>query len=276
MSKYFEKNLKKTFKRTLNNFRPKSRKGLGMGLGKGFKNMIPQDPFVHSMSARGVKTGEKISIVKTDMSDWKWNLRFIRHGLYAGDGKFFKTKKVAEKYARKYMKLNAKGISEEMLEKFGRLDGEFSPENLTCDGELSNLQVRKKYAMLMREWRALEKEIGHKISRNEVDDWMMERYRQREKAREDEEEQHKASLHHENTMREENKLDAKRYTETEEEAMRRVNPVYFKKAEKSNTEEEFFNKLFPDYKEKGLSESTFKTFSDFYKRVKRLEKANKK
>ena len=175
MSKYFEKNLKKTFKRTLNNFRPKSRKGLGMGLGKGFKNMIPQDPFVHSMSARGVKTGEKISIVKTDMSDWKWNLRFIRHGLYAGDGKFFKTKKVAEKYARKYMKLNAKGISEEMLEKFGRLDGEFSPENLTCDGELSNLQVRKKYAMLMREWRALEKEVGHKVSRDEVEDWLIKK-----------------------------------------------------------------------------------------------------
>jgi len=32
------------------------RKNLGLGLGKGYKNLIPKDPFVHSMSARGVRT----------------------------------------------------------------------------------------------------------------------------------------------------------------------------------------------------------------------------
>jgi len=32
------------------------RKNLGFGLGKGYKNLIPKDPFVHSMSARGVRT----------------------------------------------------------------------------------------------------------------------------------------------------------------------------------------------------------------------------
>jgi hypothetical protein len=30
------------------------RKNLGLGMGKGYKNLIPHDPFVHSMSAKGV------------------------------------------------------------------------------------------------------------------------------------------------------------------------------------------------------------------------------
>jgi hypothetical protein len=33
-----------------------NRKNLGLGMGKGYKNLIPHDPFVHSMSARGVRT----------------------------------------------------------------------------------------------------------------------------------------------------------------------------------------------------------------------------
>lgn len=32
------------------------RKGLGLGLGQGFKNMMPQDPFTHSLSAKGIKS----------------------------------------------------------------------------------------------------------------------------------------------------------------------------------------------------------------------------
>jgi len=32
------------------------RRGLGVGLGKGYKNLVPRDPFVHGLSAKGVKT----------------------------------------------------------------------------------------------------------------------------------------------------------------------------------------------------------------------------
>ena len=32
------------------------RKGLGRGLGKGYKNIVPRDPYVHGLSAKGVKT----------------------------------------------------------------------------------------------------------------------------------------------------------------------------------------------------------------------------
>ena len=34
----------------------KKRKGLGKGLGKGYKNIVPRDPFIHGLSAKGVKT----------------------------------------------------------------------------------------------------------------------------------------------------------------------------------------------------------------------------
>lgn len=32
------------------------RKGMGAGLGKGYKNLVPLDPYIHSLSAKGVKT----------------------------------------------------------------------------------------------------------------------------------------------------------------------------------------------------------------------------
>ena len=41
------------------------RKGVGLGLGQGFKNMIPQDPYTHSLSAKGIKSTyniKKISV----------------------------------------------------------------------------------------------------------------------------------------------------------------------------------------------------------------------
>ena len=36
------------------------RKGLGRGLGKGYKNIVPRDPYVHGLSARGVSTQLKM------------------------------------------------------------------------------------------------------------------------------------------------------------------------------------------------------------------------
>jgi hypothetical protein len=37
------------------------RKGLGKGRGKGYKNIINQDPAVHSMSARGIKQNSQMN-----------------------------------------------------------------------------------------------------------------------------------------------------------------------------------------------------------------------
>lgn len=49
---------------------------------------------------------------------------------------------------------------------FGRLETALSPENLSCDGELSRTATTKKYRGLMREWKALEKKYKVKAEPN--------------------------------------------------------------------------------------------------------------
>jgi hypothetical protein len=51
---------------------------------------------------------------------------------------------------------------------FLNLCGELSPENLTCDGELSASQVRTRLAQIHKRWRALEAQIGRKVTEDEV------------------------------------------------------------------------------------------------------------
>jgi hypothetical protein len=56
----------------------------------------------------------------------------------------------------------------EVKEKFLDLACRLSPENLSCDGELSKSEIRRKYKKLMSEWRKLEKRIGRKVSEHTV------------------------------------------------------------------------------------------------------------
>jgi len=39
------------------------RKGMGLGLGSGYKNLVTRDPFVHSMSSRGIKQASPLVIL---------------------------------------------------------------------------------------------------------------------------------------------------------------------------------------------------------------------
>lgn len=43
------------------------------------------------------------------------------------------------------------------------LAGEFSPENLTCDGELYGAQLQEKKRVLDRKWKAMELYFGYEI-----------------------------------------------------------------------------------------------------------------
>jgi len=65
-------------------------------------------------------------------------------------------------------------FSSDIKDKFFKLVGELSPENLTCDGELSDSQVAKKYKALKREWVILEKQVGRVVSEDEVWNWYIE------------------------------------------------------------------------------------------------------
>jgi len=111
------------------------RKGLGKGMGMGYKNIVQQDPYIHSLSAKGVKTRlnakkdwKKIKLDKYDESGdiiYKNPIKdelvvsydnTLKETPYRFDiyekGKHicvhFKTEKEAIETAKKYMKLNAK------------------------------------------------------------------------------------------------------------------------------------------------------------------------
>ncbi len=58
---------------------------------------------------------------------------------------------------------------DDLMKKFRSLACRLSPENLSCDGECSRTEVRRRRAVIMREWRILEKLIGRKVSESEID-----------------------------------------------------------------------------------------------------------
>lgn len=51
---------------------------------------------------------------------------------------------------------------------FEKLAIQRSPENLSCDGELSRSAIIKRHAAIMAEWQALEKQVGRKVSLDEI------------------------------------------------------------------------------------------------------------
>jgi hypothetical protein len=61
-------------------------------------------------------------------------------------------------------------LNPKMLQYFMDLCCALSPENLHCDGEISRAEANRKYANLMRKWRAGERLVGHPVSEETV--WM--------------------------------------------------------------------------------------------------------
>jgi hypothetical protein len=53
-------------------------------------------------------------------------------------------------------------------QEFLNLTAQLSPENLTCDGELSRSQVVQKKRRLDAQWATLEKTVGRKVTEDEV------------------------------------------------------------------------------------------------------------
>lgn len=55
-----------------------------------------------------------------------------------------------------------------ILRQFQHLVLQLSPENLSCDGELSRRQIQSRHAAIIREWKALEKQVGRRVSLDEI------------------------------------------------------------------------------------------------------------
>ena len=56
----------------------------------------------------------------------------------------------------------------EIMRWFGRLTSELSPENLSCDGELSRSAVAKKLSGLKQVWKYLEAKLGRSMTEAQV------------------------------------------------------------------------------------------------------------
>lgn len=68
---------------------------------------------------------------------------------------------------------DATKLSDDVLQQFLELAGELSPENLSCDGELSRSRVKQKFTQLKREWARLEKQIGMSVKEDLVWDYLI-------------------------------------------------------------------------------------------------------
>lgn len=60
---------------------------------------------------------------------------------------------------------------DECMSWLSRIACDLSPENLTCDGELSRSAVRAKASALRAEWKEVEKILGRKVTEDEVWDY---------------------------------------------------------------------------------------------------------
>ena len=59
-------------------------------------------------------------------------------------------------------------LSAELQEAFLNLACQRSPENISGDGEYPMSYVRKRLREIQKEWRALEKKAGRKVTEGEV------------------------------------------------------------------------------------------------------------
>ena len=63
------------------------------------------------------------------------------------------------------------------MAKFLDIASALSPENLHCDGEISNAEARRKERVLRAQWRVLEVKIGRRVYEGEVWAWYLRQER---------------------------------------------------------------------------------------------------
>lgn len=83
------------------------------------------------------------------------------------DGKKFKFP--ADAVRRSGQPKFTEGLTDEIKTAFVDLAGRLSPENLSCDGELTATEIRSRRDSIMREWSELERRAGRSV--DETESW---------------------------------------------------------------------------------------------------------
>lgn len=68
-------------------------------------------------------------------------------------------------------------IPHNIQQEFFGLMNRLSPENLFCDGECSRSQAMSRQRQIMREWAALERKVGRKVTQDEVETEQIKKWR---------------------------------------------------------------------------------------------------
>lgn len=66
-------------------------------------------------------------------------------------------------------------MDESIFARFDELARQRSPENLSCDGELSRRQIQFRHRTIMAEWVKLEKLVGRKVKLSEIEGRLIEK-----------------------------------------------------------------------------------------------------
>ena len=70
---------------------------------------------------------------------------------------------------------------DELMDALTVLCGELSPENLSCDGELSRTAINARLREIRAEWREIENKLGRKVSEDEAERHWMKNYWEKRK-----------------------------------------------------------------------------------------------
>ncbi len=64
------------------------------------------------------------------------------------------------------------GLTPDIKQLFATLACQLSPENLSCDGEASHAEMRRRSTAINLQWRALEARAGRSVSTMEAEGWL--------------------------------------------------------------------------------------------------------
>lgn len=115
--------------------------------------------------------GREYKLVGIDPRRWKYPV--VGEDTHTGERRIFAAESVIRALAPRGQ---AVGLTPALRAKFESLASRLSPENLSCDGELSRTAVAQKERRLLAEWAVLESEVGHKVDIQAIERAASERY----------------------------------------------------------------------------------------------------
>lgn len=129
--------------------------------GKKYKATAAKMGKIEDQNKRGIGVGRKKRQPKSDT--FYMEQRLARRRIFEPDVKMPETE-------------------DELMQELDSLCAALSPENLSCDGELSRTAISQKLREIKGEWKEIEKKLGKKVTQDEVEERWLIKFRKTGKA----------------------------------------------------------------------------------------------